>query len=102
MEIGLVSVVGAVFALVAALVLTVLYFFLVPLKDNRGGKLFVTMLLVVDSVLGLNAARALLGDYAWRIPLLTVSFYVFGFVLVAVSVMLWQEQRDGARKRRKE
>lgn len=102
MDIGLVSVVGALFALLAALVLTVMYFFLVPLQNNRGGKLFVTLLLVIDAVLGLNAARALLGDYAWRIPLLTVSFYIFGFVLVAVSVMLWQEQRDGARRRRKE
>lgn len=95
-----VSTIGSVFALVASLAVTIEYLVLVKLRGNRGAQNFFALLVTLDAILVLNAARIFLGDYPLRIPLITAGFYVFGFALVAIGVSLWRSTTDGARAAR--
>lgn len=97
MEYSWVSLLGVSFAALVALGVTIEYPILVNLRRNSGAKMFFTLLLTIDALIGLVVARAFLGDYALRIPLLTFGFYVFGAALLCIGVSIYRNQVGGAR-----
>lgn len=102
MHYALISFIGVTFAAIVSIAVTIEYPVLVKMRDNIGARLFFALLLSLDALIGLTFIRAFVGDFPFRVGLVTFFFYILGATIATIGVLIWKYQREGAASSRKQ
>lgn len=91
---------AVILATVAALLVTIEYPLLTPIRRSATAMALMFMLIATDGVLLLTISRVIFGEFPGRYETLTALFWFWGIGMLIFGWFIWYQQTTGARARR--